>query len=132
VRSASACLLGMALLCACTSSPAQSTSKGQEPKFRSPDALECAGDATAAGVLDYQAGHVGDATPEQAAAKEVSAERLSRDGLTQRRSTDATGSVFLDYVDGEGRLVLYLKMQQQPDETWVVGQTNACAPYSGG
>lgn len=98
-----------------------------EEKFRTHTDLECLDDRTSAQVIDYVAGAVGEATPEQAARRTLDADGIDRAGLTERVTTDAAGSTFVDYLTDDGRLVLYVEPQPGAQDTWLAAYVTACA-----
>lgn len=126
--------LGVVALCcvlssACSDTAVQDPAEVAQPeKFRAASSLDCLDEQRSVGVFDGPADASGEASPEAAAQRAVAEERLGRDdSLTQRTTSDATGTLYVDYVSADGRLVMYVTPRQQPDGTWVVEQVAACS-----
>lgn len=116
-----------ALLSSCSGTEGQEPAEVAEPeKFRTASSLDCPDDKRLDGEFDGLADASGEATPEAAAERAVAESLLESDGLTQRTTSDATGTLYVDYVTADGRLVMYVTPRQQPDRTWVAEQVVAC------
>lgn len=112
--------------------PRQVPGPHHQRSFRTWQDLECQGGQSAGGVSDYAAGAVGQPTPEQAAREKLDLDGIDRDLLTERVSTDATGSTYVDYLSNDGRLVLYVEPQQVAGGTWLATYVYACASVAQG
>ncbi len=102
------------------------TAATTDDTFHTVTDLQCATEGTSSLAIDYLMGAEGERTPELAARPTVDVDGFDRTQLTERVTTDATGSTFVDYLTEDDRLVVYVHVGPGAQDSWLATGATSC------